>query len=98
MIWFMILLLISVLINVVMVCVAKSMSEKKKIQKAVKFTKPVNKTKVRFTLEDLPFHQQRFYIEGENTYSKPWSVNDSTKKNISKILKSSGYSSLEYYE
>ena len=27
-----------------------------------------------FVIEDLPYHQKRIYLHGENTYSRPWRI------------------------
>lgn len=42
-------------------------------------------------IEDLPFHEARIYIEGENSYSKPWTVSTEARAIIAKYLRSRGY-------
>jgi hypothetical protein len=36
----------------------------------------IDKGKVEFTLEDVPFHEMRLYLDGENNYNKPWAITE----------------------
>ncbi|EAR84795.3 kinase domain protein (macronuclear) [Tetrahymena thermophila SB210] len=93
-IFFVVLLILSILLNLVVICVTKRLNMQKKMQKSIISSNQVDKSKVRLTIEDLPFHFQRFYIEGENTHNKPWVVNDQVKSDIIQIILS-GYRSIE---
>ncbi|KAL4436313.1 hypothetical protein ABPG74_015904 [Tetrahymena malaccensis] len=93
-IFFVVLLILSILLNLVVICIIKRVNMQKKMQKSMISSNQVDKSKVRMTIEDLPFHQQRFYIEGENTHNKPWVINDQVKSDIIHVILS-GYKSIE---
>lgn len=55
-IYFIIAMIVSIILNIVIMFITKRMNKKKKIQNLIRFSKKIDKNKVRFTLEDLPFH------------------------------------------
>ncbi|KAL4487137.1 hypothetical protein ABPG72_001589 [Tetrahymena utriculariae] len=93
-IFFVVLLIVSILLNLIVICITKRLNMQKKMLKSIISSNQADKSKVRLTIEDLPFHQQRFYIEGENTYNKPWVINDQVKSDIIHVILS-GYKSIE---